>query len=199
MNGTMKSLLIFASGAAIGSVVTWKLIESKYEQLVQEEITSIRDVFSKREAKLTEDLNEAHEKMSENKENSGRVPPEMKDGYGKLVQNLDYTSYSGQKEEEKKPIIDKPYVIPPEDFGEFDNYERVSLTYYADGALADENDELVEDVDDIIGKESLNHFGEYEDDSVHVRNDRLKCDYEILRDLDDYFGLHDKKPHRAED
>lgn len=198
MNGTIKNLLIFVSGAAIGSVVTWKLLQSKYEQLVQEEIASIRDVFSRREAELTEELDEAHEKMSENNENSKQIPPEKKSDYGKLVEALDYTSYSGQKEE-KKPIIDRPYVIPPEDFGEFDNYERINLTYYADGVLTDDNDDPIEDVDDIVGTDSLNHFGEYEDDSVHVRNDRLKCDYEILRDLDDYYGLHDKKSYRTED
>ena len=30
-------------------------------------------------------------------------------------------------------------------------------------------------MDEIVGKESLNHFGEYEDDSVFVRNDRLSA------------------------
>lgn len=37
-----------------------------------------------------------------------------------------------------------------------------------------------------IGFESLGHFGEYEDDSVFVRNDRLKTDYEILLDEENY-------------
>ena len=41
-------------------------------------------------------------------------------------------------------------------------------------------------MDEIVGEESLNHFGEYEDDSVFVRSDRLKCDYEILLDQRNY-------------
>lgn len=32
----------------------------------------------------------------------------------------------------------------------------------------------------------LNHFGEYEKDSVFVRSDPKRCDYEILRDLRSY-------------
>ena len=77
-------------------------------------------------------------------------------------------------------------MIAPEDFDEYDDYEIVSLTYYDDGILANENDEIVEDVEELIGADSLNRFGEYEDDSVYVRDERIKTDYEILRDRRNY-------------
>jgi hypothetical protein len=54
-------------------------------------------------------------------------------------------------------------------------------------------------VDDVVGFESLNRFGEYEDDSVFVRNDRLKCDYEILLDRRKYSDVVNKKPHEVDD
>ena len=76
----------------------------------------------------------------------------------------------------------KPHVISPEEFAEIEEYETTSLYYFSDGILTHLNGEVVEDVDEIIGTESLTHFGEYEDDSVFVRNDKLKCDFEILRD-----------------
>jgi hypothetical protein len=82
--------------------------------------------------------------------------------------------------------MNAPYVITPEEFGERDDYETASLTYFADGILADDTDQMVEDVDDTVGTDSLTHFGEYEDDSVFVRNDDLKCDYEILLDVRKY-------------
>ena len=47
-------------------------------------------------------------------------------------------------------------------------------------------DELVEDVDNTVGYDSLERFGEYEDDVVYVRNDRLKSDFEILLSLKKY-------------
>lgn len=50
-------------------------------------------------------------------------------------------------------------MIPPEQFGDDEEYEQISLTYYADGVLADENDEVIEDVEDAVGIDSLNHFG----------------------------------------
>lgn len=87
------------------------------------------------------------------------------------------------KEEEVESMDDdRPYVISPDEFGELDDYDLISLTYYADEVLADDIDEIVEDVDDVVGLDSLTHFGEYEPDSVFVRNDRLKADYEILLD-----------------
>ena len=45
------------------------------------------------------------------------------------------------------------------------------------------------DVENTIGIDSLNHFGEYEEDSVFVRNDIKKCDYEILLDESIYTGV----------
>lgn len=92
----------------------------------------------------------------------------------------------------------KPYVISPDEFGEFEDYERISLSYYADQILADEDDEKVEDVDNVVGLESLTHFGEFEDDSVFVRNDRLKCDYEILLDQRTYSDVIKQRPHQTE-
>ena len=41
----MKNLLFFITGAAIGSVVTWKLIEKKYKDIADEEIASVIETF----------------------------------------------------------------------------------------------------------------------------------------------------------
>ena len=79
-----------------------------------------------------------------------------------------------------------------------EEHEQISLTYYADGVLADENDEVIEDVEDAVGIDSLNHFGEYEDDSVFVRNDARKCDYEILLDQRTYSEVVEDMPHQME-
>ena len=77
------------------------------------------------------------------------------------------------------------YVIPPDSYGEL-GYEEVSLTYYADNVLAYDDDSVIRNVDKVVGKGSLNTFGEYEDDSVFVRDDDKKIDYEILRDTRTY-------------
>ena len=80
---------------------------------------------------------------------------------------------------------DRPYVITPEEFGDSD-YAIISLTCYTDGTVTNEKNKIVANVDELIGLDSLDHFGEYEDDSVFVRNDALQIDFEILKDWRDY-------------
>ena len=87
-----------------------------------------------------------------------------------------------------------PYVITPKDF-EFDKdeYEKISLVYYADGVLADSYGEVIDYIDATVGIESLNHFGEYETDTVYVRNDDLEADFEITLDLDRFEDIIKKQ------
>ena len=58
--------------------------------------------------------------------------------------------------------------------------------------------EIVDDIEKVVGEDSLEHFGEYEDDSVYVRNDSKKCDYEILLDQRNYQEIFEIQPHRTE-
>lgn len=191
------NFMMFVLGAAVGSIVTWRYVEKKYEQIAQDEIDSVKEVFSKREADLTEETEDVNARTKANhaKEKPGIVE------YAARLREQGYTNYSDMgTEDEKEPmIVDDPYVIAPEEFGEFDDYEKIGLTYYADQVLADDNDELVDDVENIIGFEPLNRFGEYEDDSVFVRNDRLKCDYEILLDQRKFSDVINRKPHEVDD
>lgn len=98
-----------------------------------------------------------------------------------------------QEEYVRKPRED-PYIIYPEEFGAVPGYETVSLNYFSDNVLADEDDVIVDDIDNTVGVHSLNHFGEYADDSVYVRNERKKCDYEILRDVRRYADVIEQRP-----
>lgn len=175
MNNEVKFILTFALGAAVGSVATWKLLKTTYEQIAQEEIDSVKEVFSKR-AKADED--------------EGTYEPTEADAskYKTIVNN--YVGYSDKKEEKggsEFMDVKTPYIIPPEKFGTEDDYDEITLIYYQDGVLAyDSNDEVVEDVDELVGPDALGSFGEYEDDSVYVRNEGHKTDYEILLSLKEY-------------
>jgi lipopolysaccharide export system protein LptC len=197
MNKTIN-FMMFVLGVAVGSVVTWRYVEKKYEQIAQEEIDSVKEVFSRRETEFTENT-EARIKADNAKEKPSVIE------YAARLREQGYTNYSDMADEKPEEVkeesmsIDKPYVIAPEEFGDLDDYETISLTYYADQILADDNDEIVDDIEDVVGFDSLNSFGEYEDDSVFVRNDRMKCDYEILLDQRKYSSVIRRKPHEVDD
>ena len=191
--------VMFVLGAAVGSVVTWQYTRKKYEQIAQEEIDSVKEIFSRRESATDVEI------ISPEPQTAKIGKPEEKPDITEYAARLErdgYTNYSNvgdkKKKEEQETMEIKPYVISPEEFGEFEDYERISLSYYADQVLADEDDEKVDDVDNVVGLESLTHFGEFEDDSVFVRNDRLKCDYEILLYQRTYSDVMKQRPHQME-
>ena len=187
----------FIIGAASGATVAWYLLKDKYETLAQEEIDSVKEVFARREQEMKDET--VKRKVAEGIKDSDRTKPDLKE-YAEQLKKNGYTRYSDLSADDEG-VSDKqtkPYVIPPEQFGDDENYDQISLTYYADGVLADENDEVIDDVEETVGIESLNHFGEYEDDSVFVRNDTRKCDYEILLDQRTYSEVAEEMPHRME-
>ena len=187
----------FIIGAASGATVAWYLLKDKYETLAQEEIDSVKEVFARREQEMKDET--VKRNVAEGIKDSDRTKPDLKE-YAEQLKKNGYTRYSDLSADDGG-VSDKqtkPYVIPPEQFGDNEEHEQISLTYYADGVLADENDEVIEDVEDAVGIDSLNHFGEYEDDSVFVRNDARKCDYEILLDQRTYSEVAEDMPHQME-
>lgn len=187
----------FIIGAASGATVAWYLLKDKYETLAQEEIDSVKEVFARREQEMKDET--VKRNVAEGIKDSDRTKPDLKE-YAEQLKKNGYTRYSDLSADDGG-VSDKqtkPYVIPPEQFGDNEEHEQISLTYYADGVLADENDEVIEDVGDAVGIDSLNHFGEYEDDSVFVRNDARKCDYEILLDQRTYSEVVEDMPHQME-
>lgn len=186
---------MFMAGLTIGSAATWLCLKKRYEQIAQEEIDSVKAVFAEKkpETVIRKEENENIDKDNKIKADQAKLKPDL----------INYTNYASTNnknaKEEKVNMVEKPYIILPEEFGDFDEYTKLSLTYYSDGVLADENDEIVDDIDETVGADFADHFGEYEDDSVFVRNDRLKCDYEILRDNRSYSDVTGRYPGQMED
>lgn len=193
----MNKAFAFAIGAAIGSFVTWKIVKTKYKRIADEEINSVKEVFARR---YSEKMNK--EKPDENTNQTSLTLDETEKNvniqndiaaYHELLDKLNYANIDVDSLIVKKggsTVIDRPFVISPDEFGEDPNYQTVSLTLYEDGVLTDDYDDIVVDVDDLVGEDSLTHFGEYEDDSVFVRNESMQTDFEILRDLRTYRECH---------
>lgn len=164
----MNRILFFALGAAIGSLATWKLVEEKYKKIANEEIESVIRQFKIREDKI----NEQNSKNFTPSTPYESCNPEEHKEYKDLVDELGYIN-----EEEDYPA---PFIISPEEYGELEGYSIESLIYYTDGVVADDTDKILDDPEIVLG-DALDHFGEFEDDAVHVRNIRRQCDYEVLK------------------
>ena len=169
-NGIFGYIVAFSLGATAGAVIAWKLLENKYEQLVQNEIQELRERFANRS---TEDDSTKPEEVEE--------PDTTDEEYQEVLSSNGYIKYGEiQTPTEGSNVFgEQPYVISPESFGMKRDYDTVSLIYYTDGILATDSNDIVDDPDELIG-DALDSFGEYEDDAVHVRNDIMQTDFEIL-------------------
>ncbi len=170
-----SGLLLFILGAVIGATAAWKLTKTKYETIANDEIESVKRAYK-------------------NVKTNGKETVNVVKSYADIISNENYAG-NGNKIASAKNSDDypRPYVITPEEFSENFEYDTVDITYFADGVLADENNEPIEDIENTIGRDAVRHFGEYEPDSVYVRNERLKCDYEILRDERRYADIKRSK------
>ena len=155
-----------------GSVVTWEVVKYKfdlgpYEDIIEEggsensELTSVEGI----------------EGVKKNAKN--------------IIETQEYVAYNKSEEKEDDESMNNtgPYVITPDEY-DCSEYEPTTLNYYSDGVLTDIYDNKIDDIDEMVGLESLEHFGEYEDDTVYVRDDSKKVDYEILRNSEEYYDLY---------
>lgn len=152
----LTGVMLFFAGAAVGALAVYRAAKIKFERIADEEIASVKEVFTARRSGVAEP---SVDEADIDKPGGGPLP------------------------EDKTECKPKPYVITPQEFMEIDGYSSVTLTYYADGVLANEEDEPMG-----VSKfgDFKEHFDEYEEDTVYIRDDAAKVDYEILRDGREY-------------
>lgn len=198
MNITLSNALAFVAGAAVSAAVTWKLLKDYYAKLAEIEISEMREYYFEKTFGETEGNDSDALGDTESDE------PEHHDirEYAAMLAKQGYTNYTDANDNKNKEVenVEKPYVIAPEEYGAIYSYDQVSLLYFADGVLTDEMYEPIEDVEGTVGEDSLKTFGDFEEDTVFVRNDRLKIDYEILFDSRNYNDdTNDLQPSKVEE
>ena len=135
----MKGLLGFAAGLVVGAVAGIYLAKDKIMADAKQEIEEVREYYkSKKENK------EVKEEQVEEQ------PKEEKEEYKEIVNN--YVNYNKIEQPPVQTMLeDTPYVIDVDEFGMEEEYDTMCLTYFADGVLVDDSDEVVEDPDVVVG------------------------------------------------
>lgn len=208
MDNKTIGLLSFIAGATVGVIASYQFAKKKYEAIADEEIASVKEIFENRKENAKKIVQEQYI----DPEDENNTPPEKtvaeiaaeKARKARIKRPLtDYTAYSKKTpvlNESKMPIKDPILqIITPDTVGEEDDYEIISLLFFADDVVTDEDGKVLteEDIEEMIGSDFATHFGEYESDSVNVKNDKLKCYYEILRNARSYYDdVIPTIPHR---
>lgn len=154
------------------------------------------DIEMLREIEYCDDIDDT-EDLFEMEDYPDGFPGRPMSSYEAAILNLGYRS--DPPEEVARRARTKPYVIPRNEFGTRENYTVINLTYYADNRLADDMDELIlqTEYEDLIGLDALDSFGAegQEEHIVCVRNERLKADIEVVRDVRTYIDILKEHPH----
>lgn len=173
---TVKGIFIFVIGVVSGTFVGAQIAKKKYEEIANEEIEEIRAYYKEREKEVKEieepNAVEAPEEKS--------IEVKERKQYDNIIKRGNYMAVD---EEEQNNVCAEAYPIDPSEFGNDGKNATETLTYFADGVLVNEVDEVVEDPDLVVGRHHIDIFNEFPDATcVYVRNDLDGTDYEILKD-----------------
>ena len=194
MSNFWKTSLAFVAGAIVGGFVTKKYIEYK---------SQINDEVEYEECETQETITEEENDTSvENEETSNdeiKIRSVDDEAYKKLLANLQYSIEKEAEDFIERMIprqdevrdTSKPYNIAPDEFEEIDEYDSDEYTYYADGYVTDSYGMPISDEDilNTIGEDFDTYFGSYDDDQIWIRNERLRMDFSVVRDIDRFVDV----------
>lgn len=190
-----KEIVLFLLGLGIGSTATYfgvkKRLEATMQEEMEQEIEAVKDYYI-----LREEQSKKETKVSENEENEPKSTEKQpkrdkkEPDYEKIIEKLNYGEYYQKKETpsesteaaDQEEEIEVPYTISDEEYIEENYYEKTSLVYFEnDGVFMDASSlDIINDGTELIGEPNLEMFGEYDEDTLYVRDDVSKTDYEVI-------------------
>lgn len=203
MNQTLK----IAIGATIGGAVGYfaASVAVAYIHMMEDEKNRPYDQSDEMPDNEEEEENQDNQRpveMSKNQKTrktirtdySAYFTPEEKVDLDKLAAKYNRGELPEEETEDETEVDETPELIDVGDdaaitiitMAEFANsqygYEQVTLSYYDDDVVTDEEDNPIANPEKFLGEEALVSFGQSSNDEnvVYVRNHEKKTEYEIL-------------------
>lgn len=204
MNNAIKNVLLLTGGVAIGGgagyLITKKMLEARFEADLNEQIAEVKEYYKllRKEGEYSQLIKPTEESV---------IQPKYEDVI---------SEYSGEESEEEEAVMvepdsdeeerdpNEPYVISVDEYmNDRENYDKNTVTYFeVDDVLVDEREQVIPDVENTVGIDSLTKFGHNSNDKnvVYVRNERIEADFEVLLDTRSYsetvLGIREDKELR---
>ncbi len=198
--GKFSTFIAFVVGATVGSVATYfiskDIFEKEKDNFYEQEVKPARDEYYKKTKELAEKNRSLKEKMVDTyedlnkqlgyvKEEAKEKVEEIKESVKETADSLasDTSNFIDDMKERlvfKKP--DSKYFISADDYAEREAYQKVSLTYHANGIVIDSAYNPIDDPEDILGEDNYKQLSKLLEDRVEIawiRNDDIFADYEI--------------------
>ena len=195
MKCAVKAALVFTAGAGIGGGVSWFVLKKQFDKKLEKHANDVSNAYTERIKELKKELNTDKEsdmpKTSVKEEseaieraNAGKTSSVLE--YAQSVKDrkpFDYTNVEGVEKELEDDVVEamvesneKIYIIQE---NELDDRDCLGYTLYEDGVVIDENGDILEDVDSLLGENFVSKMQISGESSVLVRNDSTYLDYEV--------------------
>jgi hypothetical protein len=198
--GLVSTPTLFGAGVVAGAIgfgagyfFAKKRLETKYEKIAKDEIAEMRIYFLHQqkatEARLKAPITEVVEYLgykkaeeAEKVEETPAIEEPVENAFETKPTDGFVWDYKVEKDR-RAANPGKPYVVHLDEYGE-EGYDTVCYTFYdEDEILANERDEVIDNVDELVGLENLQRFGQGTGNVniVLIRNEALTMDIEIAR------------------
>ena len=201
--------LYFLLGGIGGFAGGFLLAKKYYTQIKEEEMERQREYYEKHSTGETREderenaggsdsnSDDSSDVVDDDVEEDNRTPGERlrekldaRKDVEDIIRGHEYRTSEMEKKAAPVEVDDGPYVISPEEYAEESTYEEVQLTWYErDQVLTrDEwNDgeydsKVVTDIEGTVGTDWVDRIGEFEEDTVYVRDPGMNIDYIITRE-----------------
>lgn len=198
MSDTIKYIGIYIFGAATGAAIATVMTKKKCTKQYDEAVKSVKEYYkTKEKTEYEKPTLDVHNFGEPDREISvdNTLKDELEALAAKYKNKPIYEDIPSFVTPEQTSVSYSPYVIDETDFGEYEDYEQINLTYYSDGQLTDSDDEIVENEEEVVGNSWRERFDKYDEIVVYVRNDSRKCDYEIAKDMRTYADVLEDRPY----
>lgn len=224
--------VVGVGSGALGIFVGYKLAEKRlgaeFDERLERETAGMREYYQvvKKPYATPQEaaaalIEQTEETSAEEEEESPAALANQKVAYHKIVRK-EYKPEDDPEEEhaveaevgpalpdpiEQNLFESDPVIISQEDFMENETgWVQGTLTYYeGDQALADSNDQVIENKNEVIGDRNLSKFGtpqalSSDPNIIHVRNGRLQMEFEVCRSPNSFrrevLGIDDEPQER---
>lgn len=203
MNNSLKALGASVAGLAIGAFAGYKIAEKRlsavFEERFEKEAASMKEFYTAIKKPYPTPEEAVAELITEKTNLEDPRVKAQKVQYNKIVKVEGYDNLTPDEEETPTAVATPnnvfdaahenglPYIIDQDSFMANDpDYAQDTVTYYQteDGyVVVDQRDIVIDNVKDVLGTDFSTRFGEGSSDenTVHVRNEKLNMDFEIVR------------------
>lgn len=172
----LKGAVIFAVGVGVGASTSYVYFKKQYDEK-KAELIELREHYNNKmqhevDIKTAEEIIEKEKYVSYNK---------MNEEVREVIKEVTAEALATESPSEDYP--EQPIQISEEDYTERELYfDKLEMDYYiGDGALVDENEELVE-VEDVLGYDILEEFiNDESEDVIYIRNAAKSSDYMVRK------------------